>query len=511
MSFNIASNVIEFLVTSASYAITASYAENGGAGGGGVTQIVAGTNITISPPGGTGIVTIDASSTTTSASYSTSASVAVSASYTYSASVAVSSSYARSASVAVSASYALSSSYAYSASVAVSASYVLSASYAASSSVAVSASYARSASVAVSSSYVTTASYALTASSADIFVVRTALTASGLNYPTIGGLANQVIETDGNGNLSFDDVHTMLEDVYSGEAITKGDPLYISGSQGAKPIVYKADAAIASKMPVTYIALETVGANTNTRGIILGLIEGINLTGYAAGTEVYIAAGGGWTSTRPTGSAIIQILGYVTKEGSGGKGLVLNPGPANLPNLQTGYVWVGNNSWTPTSTPTSSIKNVISSSYAASSSVAVSASYARSASVAVSAITAQTASYVSGIVNASLLYLGTSGYFTSNQVNAAPGGTTPIASIATGSFRGAFFDYTVDDGATNARAGTIQIIIFNNTVQYNETATMDIGDTSDITWSVVISGPDAVVQATTTLFSWDARYILRSV
>ena len=40
---------------------------------------------------------------------------------------------------------------------------------------------------------------------------------------------------------------------------------------------------------------------------------------------------------------------------------------------------------------------------------------------------------------------------------------------------------------------------------------MDIGDTSDITWSVVISGPDAVVQATTTLFSWDTRYILRSV
>ena len=44
-------------VTSASYAETASYALN--AGGGGVTQIVAGTNITISPPGGTGSVTIN--------------------------------------------------------------------------------------------------------------------------------------------------------------------------------------------------------------------------------------------------------------------------------------------------------------------------------------------------------------------------------------------------------------------------------------------------------------------
>ena len=124
MSFNIASNVIEFLVTSASYAITASYAENGGAGGGGVTQIVAGTNITISPVGGTGVVTINASSTTTSASYAASASVAVSSSYAYSSSVAVSSSYALSSSVAVSSSYARSASVAVSSTTAQTSSYV---------------------------------------------------------------------------------------------------------------------------------------------------------------------------------------------------------------------------------------------------------------------------------------------------------------------------------------------------------------------------------------------------
>jgi hypothetical protein len=42
---------------SSSYAITASYAENGG-----VTRLIAGPNITLSPIGGTGIVTISASS-----------------------------------------------------------------------------------------------------------------------------------------------------------------------------------------------------------------------------------------------------------------------------------------------------------------------------------------------------------------------------------------------------------------------------------------------------------------
>jgi len=40
---------------------------------------------------------------------------------------------------------------------------------------------------------------------------------------------------------------------------------------------------------------------------------------------------------------------------------------------------------------------------------------------------------------------------------------------------------------------------------------MDIGDTSDLTWSVAIVGPDAVIQATTSLYSWNIRYILRNV
>jgi len=329
----------------ASYAVTAAFALNGG-GSGGVTQIVAGTNITISPPGGTGIVTINASSTTTSASYAQSASVAVSASYAYSSSVTVSSSYA------------------------LTASYVL---------LAQTASYVQTAQTASYVLLAQTASYVALAQSASY--VQTAQTAS-----------------------------YVLQAVSASFASTAFSSSYARSASVAVSASY----ALSSSVAVS--------------------------SSYALSSSV-----------------------------------------------------------------------AFSSSYAYSSSVAFSSSYARSASVAVSAITAQTASYVSGIVNASLLYLGTSGYFASNQVNAAPGGTTPIASIATGSFRGAFFDYTVDDGATNARAGTIQIIIFNNTVQYNETATMDIGDTSDITWSVVISGPDAVVQATTTLFSWDTRYILRSV
>jgi hypothetical protein len=135
---------------------------------------------------------------------------------------------------------------------------------------------------------------------------------------------------------------TIFETVYTGESITKGDPLYISGSQGANPIVYKADAADAAKMPVTFVSNETIGASNTTQAIVLGLIEGIDLTGYTAGQAIYVAEGGGWSTSLPSGSnSVTQLLGVVTKGGSGGKGLVLNPGPAQLPGLDTGKMWVG--------------------------------------------------------------------------------------------------------------------------------------------------------------------------
>jgi hypothetical protein len=183
------------------------------------------------------------------------------------------------------------------------------------------------------------------------------LTASGLFYPTTAGTAGQFMTTNGTNTLSFDDVHVILEAVRYGENITLGDPLYVSGSNGTTPIVYKADAAITSKMPVIYIANSTAVANTNTTALTLGLITGVTTTGYPEGTTIYVAEGGGWSSSRPSGSAsIVQPLGIVTKEGPGGsgRGLILNPGPATLPNLQTGYAWVGNAGNQPIAVATSS-------------------------------------------------------------------------------------------------------------------------------------------------------------
>jgi hypothetical protein len=198
---------------------------------------------------------------------------------------------------------------------------------------------------------------ALTASSADSFVVRNSLTASGLIYPAADNGEESFIQTDGNGNLSLQYVKTIYEEIYNGESfqLVKGTPVYVSGSVGAAAVVYVADPTNPAKMPAVYIAGDTLSPGEAGRGIALGLIKGVDTTGYPAGTEIYLAPGGGWTSSRPTGSVIIQVLGYVTKEGNGGQGVVLNPGPANLPNIQPGYIWVGNNNSTPIAISTSSL------------------------------------------------------------------------------------------------------------------------------------------------------------
>jgi hypothetical protein len=250
-----------------------------------------------------------------------------------------------------------------------SSSYALTASYASS---ATSASYALSASYSNTS---TSASFAQTASyvnplNQNVLIngslnVTSSFTASGLIYPPADNGEESFIQTDGNGNLSLQYVKTIYEEIVNGEStqLVKGTPVYVSGSQGAASIVYQADASNPTKMPVIYIVADTLSAGESGRGIALGLIKGVNTTGYPAGTEIYIAAGGGWTLTRPTGSAIVQVLGYVTKEGNGGQGVVLNPGPSNLPNIAPGNVWVGGINSYPTTTPTSSL-SVASSSFA---------------------------------------------------------------------------------------------------------------------------------------------------
>jgi hypothetical protein len=188
------------------------------------------------------------------------------------------------------------------------------------------------------------------------------LTASGLRYPTTPGVADQFLETDGAGNLIFDWVKTLHQNIRNLDsvAITRGTPLYVSGSTGDNANVFVADANNPLRRPATLIAYDaTLAPNATGTAIISGEIQQVNTNGFPAGTVIYLAPGGGYTATRPTGSASVQILGVVTLEATNGRGIVFNQVADGLPNIQEGYAWVGNSNGVPLAVTTGSLSSYI--------------------------------------------------------------------------------------------------------------------------------------------------------
>jgi hypothetical protein len=173
------------------------------------------------------------------------------------------------------------------------------------------------------------------------------LTASGLKYPKIDGIAGQIIETDGAGNLSFGNIDTIVENVknVSGYTLYKGTPVHATGSGTSGNVVgvIAASASVASTMPATFILAQTLAAGAEGLGIISGLITGVNTSAFKNGEVIYVGARGGYTNVAPTGSNLVQNLGIVTKvHPTNGGGVVLGAGRANAtPNLLNGQIFYG--------------------------------------------------------------------------------------------------------------------------------------------------------------------------
>jgi hypothetical protein len=95
--------------------------------------------------------------------------------------------------------------------------------------------------------------------------------------------------------------------IRAGENLAKGDPVYVSSSHGSGstliPIVSKADASNAAKMPAIGIMDEAVANNANGHMVITGTITELNTAGLTVNAELYVAAGGGMTATPPTARA----------------------------------------------------------------------------------------------------------------------------------------------------------------------------------------------------------------
>ena len=179
--------------------------------------------------------------------------------------------------------------------------------------------------------------------------------------PSADGTADQIITTDGAGQLSFVDQSTInagnAEHVViyakntSGASISKGTPVYITGTVGATDTVEiaPADAGNSAKMPAVGLLDDTLANNAFGYVITGGFMDNITTSPIDGSTPssndtVYVKSGGGLTLTKPTGSNLIQNVAKVGKVSGGNSGSLIVSSilrTNDVPNLTTGKIWVG--------------------------------------------------------------------------------------------------------------------------------------------------------------------------
>ena len=88
------------------------------------------------------------------------------------------------------------------------------------------------------------------------------------------------------------------------------------------------------------------------------------------------------------------------------------------------------------------------------------------------------------------------------------GSIRTVMSVATGSYRAAFFDYVLNK-STNARAGTVFSVWNGTSVEWNDVSTNDIGNTAEINLSVALSGANIILYASSSTNDWSVKALSR--
>ena len=134
----------------------------------------------------------------------------------------------------------------------------------------------------------------------------------------------------------------------AGEALTKGDAVYISGISGNTPVVSKADADDSNKMPSFGLAKADANNNASVTVITFGTLAGLDTSSFSAGDTLFISTTAGTlTASAPSGeSSLIQNIGKVQRShASAGSIKVGGAGRTNAtPNLNNGKIFLGNGS-----------------------------------------------------------------------------------------------------------------------------------------------------------------------
>ena len=176
------------------------------------------------------------------------------------------------------------------------------------------------------------------------------------------------------GNLGLDSNNKIVKNTVSGgdssslkitvkndtaSTINKGRAVHITGEDAkGNTTVVLANYNAAATMPAAGVANESIAAGATGEIITMGEISGVNTTGFSEGDEVWVAANGLYTTTRPTGeSLLVQKLAIITHvDASNGAGIVMGAGRANdVPNLDEDAIFLGNSSNQAVATDLSSV------------------------------------------------------------------------------------------------------------------------------------------------------------
>jgi len=182
--------------------------------------------------------------------------------------------------------------------------------------------------------------------SGSINLVSGSLNVEGMTYPTTDGDRGDILTTDGSGNITFDRtrIYAQIKNI-SGTTLQKGTPVHVVSSVGNLDEVIAASASNPSTMPATFVLSETLTDDQEGLGILSGFINGIDTSQFSEGDVVYVAANGGYTNQKPSGSNLIQNLGIVTKVAVNGSGFIYGSGRSNdTPNLLQSHIFFGSSS-----------------------------------------------------------------------------------------------------------------------------------------------------------------------
>jgi hypothetical protein len=116
---------------------------------------------------------------------------------------------------------------------------------------------------------------------------------------------------------------------------------------GEVPTVELADSSSASTMPAFGIAQSTITNLASGNVVVSGELGGIDTSSWSVGDQLYVSeTAGDLTTTKPTGTALIQKIGQVTRDHpSLGVIQVFGAGRSNdVPNIAQNNVWMGNGS-----------------------------------------------------------------------------------------------------------------------------------------------------------------------